>query len=115
MIAEIKPSIVKKMIDEDIVMIDVRREEEWERTGVIKNAHKLTFFDIYGNHDIENWMKAFTSLVTSKDQVFILICARANRTVTIGNFLIEQGYKNTAHLSGGMQRWQEELKETFKA
>ena len=59
-------------------------------------------------------MKDFKKIVTSKDQTFVLICAHANRTRTIGNFLIEQGYKNTAHLFGGMAVWQQELRETIK-
>ena len=113
-LAELQPKIVEKMIDDNIVMIDVRRPDEWDRTGVIKNAHLMTFFDEYGNHNIEKWMQEFEKLVTSKKQTFVLICAHANRTRTIGNFLIEQGYENTAHLFGGMALWQQELRETIK-
>jgi len=113
-LVDLQPRIVEKMIDDNIVMIDVRREDEFKRTGVIKNAHLMTFFDKYGNHNIENWMNEFKKIITSKDQTFVLICAHANRTRTIGNFLIEQGYKNTAHLFGGMALWQEELRKTSK-
>lgn len=108
------PKDVEKLIDKNIIMIDVRREDEWSRTGLIKNAHKMTFFDEYGNYDLENWMKQFEKLVNSKDQTFVLICAHANRTRTIGNFLIEQGYKHTSHLFGGMALWAQELRETIK-
>lgn len=107
------PRKVELMIQDNIVMIDVRREEEFETTGLIKNAHKLTFFDNYGNHNIEQWMGEFEKLVPSKDQVFILICAHANRTRTIGDFLIENGYKNCAHLFGGMAQWIQEGRETI--
>ena len=112
-LVDLKPAIVEKMIDDNIVMIDVRRVDEWQRTGVIKNAKLMTFFDEYGNHDVKNWMIEFENLVTSKEQTFVLICAHANRTRTIGNFLIEQGYKNCAHLFGGMALWQQELRETI--
>lgn len=112
-LAELQPKIVEKMIDDNIIMIDVRRKEEFKRTGVIRNAHLLTFFDEFGEYDIKNWMKEFDKLVTSKEQTFILICAHANRTKVIGNFLIEQGYKNTAHLFGGMALWTQELRETL--
>lgn len=112
-LAELQPKIVKKMIDDNIIMIDVRRKEEFKRTGVIRNAHLLTFFDEFGEYDIKNWMKEFDKLVTSKEQTFILICAHANRTKVIGNFLIEQGYKNAAHLFGGMALWNQELRETL--
>ena len=83
-LVDLQPKIVEKMIDDNIVMIDIRREDEFKRTGVIRNAHLMTFFDEYGNHDVENWMKEFEKIVTSKEQTFILICAHANRTRTIG-------------------------------
>lgn len=113
-LVDLQPRIVEKMIDDNIVMIDVRREEEWERTGIIKNSHLLTFFDDKGEYDIEKWMSEFEKLVTSKDQTFILICARGNRTRTIGNFLISNDYKNTSHLFGGIVLWKQELRETTK-
>lgn len=112
-LVDLQPKIVEKMINDNIVMIDVRREDEWKRTGIIKNAHLLTFFDEFGEYDLESWMKEFEKLVTSKDQTFILICAHANRTRDIGNFLLAQGYKNTAHLFGGMALWAQELRETI--
>ena len=112
-LVDLQPRIVEKMIEDNIVMIDVRRVDEFKRTGVIKNAHLLTFFDEYGEYDIEKWMGEFEKLVTSKEQTFVLICAHANRTRTIGNFLIEQEYKNTAHLYGGMALWMQELREVI--
>jgi len=113
-LVDLQPKIVEKMIDDNIVMIDVRREDEWERTGIIKNSIKMKFFDEFGNHKVEEWMNQFQKIVTSKEQTSVLICAHANRTRTIGNFLIEQGYKNTAHLFGGIALWQQELRETIK-
>jgi rhodanese-related sulfurtransferase len=112
-LVDLQPKIVEKMIEDNIVMIDVRREEEWKRTGIVRNSHLITFFDDFGDYDIESWMNEFKKLVTSKEETFILICAHANRTRTIGNFLIEQGYKNTAHLFGGMALWAQELRETI--
>ena len=109
-LVDLQPRIVEKMIEDNITMIDVRRPEEWNRTGVIKNIHLLTFFDEYGNYDLENWMNQFQKIVTSKDQTFVLVCAHARRTKIIGDFLIEQGYKNTSHLFGGMALWLQELK-----
>jgi len=102
------------MIDDNIIMIDIRREEEWKRTGIIKNSHLLTFFDDFGNYDIEKWMNEFEKIVLDKNQTFVLICARANRTRSIGDFLISQGYKNSAHLFGGMVLWNQELRETLE-
>ncbi|MBP7742312.1 MAG: rhodanese-like domain-containing protein [Aliarcobacter sp.] len=113
-LVDLQANIVEKMINDNIIMIDVRRPDEWEKTGIIKNSHLMTFFDEYGNHNISKWMRDFEKLVVSKDQTFVLICAHANRTRTIGNYLIEQGYKNTAHLMGGIAVWQQEARQTIK-
>lgn len=111
---DLPPKSVEYMIEDKIVMIDVRRPEEWEYTGVIKNAVKMTFFDAYGNCDVPTWMKEFEKLVKTKDQTFVLICAHANRTRTIGNYLIETcGYENVGHLEGGMALWCDEDREVI--
>ncbi len=109
---DLSPNEVEKLIEKNIVMIDVRRDEEWAYTGIVKNSHLMTFFDMFGNVDVPTWLKEFEKLVTSKDQQFVLICAHANRTRTIGNYLIQNhGYTNVCHLSGGMALWIEEGKE----
>lgn len=111
---DLPPSEVEKLIDKDIVMIDVRRDEEWAYTGVIKNAYKMTFFDMFGNADVQGWMHEFQKLVTSKDQQFVLICAHANRTRTIGEYLVQNhGYTNVCHLAGGMALWTDENRDVI--
>lgn len=35
-LVDLQPKIVEKMIDDNIVMIDVRRKDEFKRTGIIK-------------------------------------------------------------------------------
>lgn len=104
---------IEKMINEDVVMIDVRRDDEFKHTGIIKNSHKMTFFDMFGNCDVPTWLAQFEKLVKSKDQLVVLICAHANRTRVIGDFLIQNhGYTNIAHLEGGMANWLDHNKET---
>lgn len=103
---------VEYMIEDNIVMIDIRRPEEWNYTGVVKNAYKMTFFDAYGNADVPTWMNKFKTLVTSKEQTFVLICAHANRTRVLGDYLIsEHGYTNVTHLAGGMAAWTDDGRE----
>jgi len=104
---------IEKMINEDVVMIDVRRDDEFKHTGIIKNSHKMTFFDMFGNCDVPTWLAQFEKLVKSKDQLVVLICAHANRTRVIGDFLNQNhGYTNIAHLEGGMANWLDHNKET---
>ncbi|RXK03038.1 sulfurtransferase [Arcobacter sp. CECT 8989] len=113
-VVDLSPSEVEKLINDDVVMIDVRREDEFKHTGIIKNSHKMTFFDMFGNCDVPTWLSKFEKLVKSKDQLIVLICAHANRTRTIADFLIQNhGYTNIAHLEGGIANWLDEGRETL--
>jgi len=94
---------VQTEIKNGTVLIDIRREDEWNKYGIIEGSHKLTFFDGYGNYDINKWMEEFIKIVKNKDQKFILVCAHANRTKTVGGFLSSQlNYKNVYELDGGI-------------
>lgn len=94
---------VQEALKEGVVVIDIRRADEWERFGIIDGSHKITFFDAQGRYDIDAWMADFTQLVKDKDQRFILVCAHANRTKSIGELLgIQFGYKYVQELDGGI-------------
>lgn len=90
-------------IQNSVPLIDVRRADEWQSIGIIKGSHKITFFDEVGDYDIDGWLKEFTKIVKTKDEPFVLVCAHANRTKTIGRFLgLELGYTNVQELDGGI-------------
>jgi rhodanese-related sulfurtransferase len=94
---------VQEEIKKNVPIIDIRREEEWDAYGVIKGSHKLTFFDRYGKYDIQKWMTQFVKIVPTKDTKFILVCAHANRTKVVANFLSKElGYTNVNELDGGI-------------
>ncbi|WP_419771243.1 MAG: rhodanese-like domain-containing protein [Candidatus Marinarcus sp.] len=99
-------------LPKDTPLIDIRRETEFNTTGIIKGSFKLTFFDEFGNYDLEKWLHDFEQLVTTKDQPFVLICAHANRTRDVGTYLINQlHYTNVYHLKGGIAQWIFEQRE----
>ena len=106
----------RQKIEEGYVIIDIRREEEWEFYGIIEGSHKITFFDEFGHFDLEDFMDSFTKVVTSKDQPFILVCAHANRTKSVGEIMGAQlGYKNVYELDGGINwGWIDQGMETVK-
>ena len=94
---------VQNEIKNGTVLIDIRREDEWSKYGIIEGSHKLTFFDSYGEYDINEWMEQFIKIVKNKKQKFILVCAHANRTKTVGGFLSTQlSYENVYELDGGI-------------
>jgi len=94
---------LQEMMKKGVVVIDIRRADEYKMYGTIKNSHKLTFFDEKGDYNIPKWMDAFTKIVKDKEQPFVLVCAHANRTKVVGKFLDkDEKYKNVYELNGGI-------------
>lgn len=88
---------------EGFAVIDIRRAEEWEHDGIIDGSHLITFFDRFGGFDLDDFMESFTKVVTESEQPFILVCAHANRTKTVGEIMGSRlGYKNVYELDGGI-------------
>lgn len=94
---------VQAKIKQGVAIIDVRRIDEYNKHGVIFGSHKLTFFDKNGRYDTQKWLAKLDQLLPSKDTPFILVCAHANRTKTIGHFLNKKTkYSRIFELQGGI-------------
>jgi len=106
----------KQKREEGVVVVDIRRAGEWEEDGIIEGSHKITFFDDTGAYDLDAFLQAFSQVVTDKEQPFILVCAHANRTKTVGEIMgAKLGYKNVYELDGGIHwGWIDKGLETVK-
>ena len=113
---EINEVQLQDMIKNNIVVIDIRRDEEFRRLGIIKGSIPITFFKKGGSYDIPAWMSEFAKYVKSKDQAFVLVCAHANRTKVVGEFLSNKlKYKNVYDLKGGIEYgWIDKKLKTIK-
>ncbi len=84
-------------------IIDIRTPQEWKETGIVKDSHKIMFFDENGDYDIPKFMKKFQEVVRDKNQPFILVCRTASRTKVVGYFLSKEvGYAHVKELDGGV-------------
>ncbi|MDC9714931.1 MAG: rhodanese-like domain-containing protein, partial [Gammaproteobacteria bacterium] len=58
---------VQAKIKQGVAIIDIRRQDEYARYGVIPGAYKLTFFDNKGNYNAKKWLKDLSDIVKTKD------------------------------------------------
>ena len=90
------------------VVIDIRREEEWKETGIIKGSQTITAFTKDGKIH-PDFPKKFFDLVTDIDLPILLYCRTGNRTGILGKALIDQvGQTNVSHLSEGIVGWKKQ-------
>ncbi|MGC6454620.1 MAG: FKBP-type peptidyl-prolyl cis-trans isomerase [Candidatus Puniceispirillaceae bacterium] len=103
---------ILKAQQEGVVIIDIRREEEWRETGIIPGAQTVTAFEESGRVHPE-FLDNFRSLAPTPDTPVMLYCRTGNRTASLGNALIEQlGFSDVAHLSDGITGWMAQGRET---
>lgn len=104
----------KQLLDKGVPVIDIRRPEEWQQTGIIDGSHLLTFFDKKGNYNVEKWMAEFNK-IAGPETPFILICRTGSRTGKISRYLDGKlKYNRVAHVAKGIKFWISEGETTVK-
>ena len=104
-LADATPADLKAAQKNGVVVIDIRRAEEWAETGIIKGAHTITAFTQSGQLHPE-FQRKFIAIVPTPDTPVMLYCRTGNRTGIIGNALVSQlGYSDVTHLSDGIVGW----------
>lgn len=95
---------LKTLIQKGAKIVDLRRQDEWDQTGVIAGSERLTAFDAQGRF-IRSFPDAFQSLV-KPDEAVVVICRTGNRSSAIANMLAEQaGYTRVYNVTDGIERW----------
>ena len=95
---------LQAMLEQDVLIYDVRRPEEWRKTGVVEGSRLLTFVDKSGRLK-PDFLPRFTA-ETDKNQPVILICRTGSRTDTLARYLVEkQGYTQVYNVRDGITRW----------
>jgi len=74
------------------------------------------FFDEKGQPDMGNWFFELGHLIKDKDQPFVIYCAHANRSKSLGNFLEKQlKFTKVFELKDGIENgWIKAGKATVK-
>lgn len=104
-ITEVDNTALQELIKQGVPVIDVRRLDEWQQTGVIDGAYPLTFFDKNGRYDADKWL-AELDKIAPKGSPVILICASGVRSKNIAGLLDKRlGYTGVHNHTNGMLNW----------
>ena len=96
---------LEKLVAQGVPVIDIRRPEEWQQTGIVKGSHLITFFDKRGNYNAQAWLEKLGP-IAGKNDPFVLICRTGNRTGTVSRFLDQKlGYAKVYNVRKGVTDW----------
>tara|TARA_X000000368_G_C22705960_1_gene568856 strand:+ start:56 stop:469 length:414 start_codon:yes stop_codon:yes gene_type:complete len=104
-VVEISNAELKSLLEQEIPLIDIRRKDEWNSTGIIENSILMTFFDKNGKANTIEWLNKLNKILDKNDPV-ILICRTGRRTGIITKFLSEKvGYRIIYDVTDGISDW----------
>ncbi len=104
---------LQELLDKGVTLVDIRRPEEWQQTGIIKGSKTITFFDRTGRIN-PKFLPEFTSLV-KPDQPVALICRTGNRSKAASQAIAQQlGYKHVMDVGHGITSWIGEKRPVVK-
>ena len=104
-LGEATPEALLQAQKDGVVIIDIRRNNEWRETGIIEGAETVTAFQASGQVD-PDFLDSFRSVVPSPGTPVMLYCRTGSRTTGLGKALIEQlGFTDVTHLSDGITGW----------
>jgi len=113
-IEEIDNAALEALVAQGVPVVDVRRLDEWQSTGVIDGVHTLTFFDKQGRYDAEKWLNALDK-IAPKGTPVVLICEAGVRSKVIAELLDKRlGYNDVHNHTKGMRDWIKARKPVVK-
>ena len=112
--SNIDNATLQNLIDKKkVVLVDIRRQEEWQQTGIVKGANTITFFDNTGRIN-PKFVPQFTALA-KPDQTVALMCRTGSRTQAASQAIAQQlGYKNVLNVTHGITGWMAEKRPVVK-
>lgn len=104
-VTELDNPSLQELQEQGVAIIDVRRADEWLQTGIVEGSHGITFFDEKGRYDVNAWLDELSKHV-SKEDPFVLICARGVRSSKIAELLDKRlGYAGVHNVTKGIYEW----------
>ena len=104
---------IKKLIKNNVPIVDIRTSDEWKQTGVIPNSILLTFFKKNGTYNLETWQKKLGYIIDT-NKPFVLICRSGRRTKIISQMINNKSGKTIYNAKYGINSWMQSNLKTVK-
>ncbi len=95
---------LKALLAKGIKIVDIRRQDEWDATGVVEGSRLITAFNEKGNLR-RNFPGELVNFV-SREEPVILICRTGNRTAVLADLMTQKGgYESVYNVADGILDW----------
>jgi len=101
------------MIKNNAIALDIRTEDEWDKTGVIKGSFPETAFDKNGKFQVYVMDKIRALAAAQSQDVNLIFISHDGETASMlaNSFSEDLGFTNISVLEGGILQWLKESKK----
>ena len=104
---------LKALIERGVPVVDIRRPDEWQQTGVIEGSKLIMAIDGQGKFQ-RAFVNEFTGMFGENDEV-VVICRTGNRSAAVSKYLADfRGYTKIYNVTDGITKWIGEGKPVAK-
>lgn len=97
-----------------IVVVDIRTEKKWKKTGIIPGSYKINFFNEEGKSNKKRWLYIFARLVRNKSTSFVLVSSEGKEAKEVSTILDEElGYRRVLFLEDGIEGWIDDARKVI--
>ena len=97
---------LQEYLKKNIVVIDIRTEKLWNKTGIIPQSYKVNFYNEKGKANQRRWLYIFARLVRNKSTLFVLVSQKGKEAKEVAELLHEDiGYQKVLYLKNGISAW----------
>lgn len=97
---------LESYIQKNIIIIDIRSEKEWKKTGIIPSSYRLPYSQNFKNKNQERWLYTLVRLIKEKNKAFVLISKDGQEAKDLSIKLYnEKKFSHIMYLEGGINSW----------
>jgi len=96
---------LESYIQKNVIVIDIREEQEYKNTGLIPNSYKIPYVKSKNTNKMK-WLMRLVKLIKEKNRVFVLVSKDGDKAKSLANELYKnKKFKNVKYLKGGIKSW----------
>lgn len=95
---------LESYMQNNIIIIDIRNENSWKRTGIIPSSYRL-HYENTKDFNKKRWEYVLIRLLKEKNRAFVLISKDGKKAEILSEELKNKKFNNVKYLNGGMRAW----------
>lgn len=97
---------LESYLQKNVIVIDIRKEKYWKRTGIIPSSYRLTYDNKSKKFNKDRWNYILIRLIKQKDRAFVLISKDGKDAKNLAKKLYKsKKLSGVMYLKGGISAW----------